>query len=78
MKVHAGFFIRGAGGPRTGTSRGYWYATYTGKSESGWSANRLPVIMCEYEVEGRRFWKTFKTARCPKTVEVEEKGAATG
>ena len=46
-------------------------ATYTGQSESGWSATRLPVIMCEYEVEGRRVWKTFKSGRCPKTVEVE-------
>jgi hypothetical protein len=52
-------------------------ARFTGRSESGWSAARLPVIMCEYEVEGRRFWKTFKTARCPKTVEVEEGSAET-
>ena len=48
-------------------------AHFTGHRESGWSATREPMIMCEYEAEGRRFWQTFKAGRCPKTVEVETK-----
>lgn len=48
-------------------------AHFTGHRETGWSATREQMIMCEYEAEGRRFWQTFKGAQCPKTVEVEAK-----
>jgi len=46
-------------------------AKFTGRRESGWTVTRLPIVMCEYETEGRRIWQTFRTGNCPKTVEVE-------
>ena len=46
-------------------------AKFTGRRESGWTVTRLPIIMCEYEADGRRIWQTFRKGNCPKTVEVE-------
>lgn len=46
-------------------------AIWTGRSEYTTSVTGKAITRCEYDLYGQKFWRNFRGASCPATIEVE-------